>query len=76
MDFHNHSIRTLFQQLGLNDSNEAIDKFIQNHPLAKNINLTAAPFCSPAQATLLQEVFQKNADWAEIVDELDIRLLH
>lgn len=70
-----HSINALFQQLGLPDSDKAIDRFIAEHgPLPRTTILYKADFWTPAQAEFLQEALEDDADWAEIVDELDARL--
>ncbi|MBX3680524.1 MAG: DUF2789 domain-containing protein [Rhodocyclaceae bacterium] len=70
-----HSINNLFAQLGLPSDTAAIDNFIAQHrPLASGIELADAPFWSGAQASFLREEVREDADWAEIVDQLDARL--
>lgn len=70
-----HSINALFQQLGLPDSDSDIEQFIAEHsPLPHTTTLQQAPFWSTAQAGFLQEAIDDDADWAEVVDELDARL--
>lgn len=70
-----HNINALFQQLGLPDGESDIEAFISEHsPLAQTTLLQHASFWSPAQASFLQEALEEDADWAEIVDELDARL--
>ncbi|MFT5033316.1 MAG: hypothetical protein ACI89D_001594 [Bermanella sp.] len=70
-----HSINALFQQLGLPDNDSEIEQFIAEHsPLAPKTALQQASFWSPAQAGFLQEAINDDADWSEIVDELDSRL--
>jgi hypothetical protein len=65
----------LFDQLGLPSGPAAIDQFIEAHsPLPSDIVLSSAPFWTPAQAAFLQEEIVEDADWAEVVDELDARL--
>ncbi|MBX3685433.1 MAG: DUF2789 domain-containing protein [Rhodocyclaceae bacterium] len=70
-----HTINNLFAQLGLPSDTAAIDNFIAAHaPLASDIQLADAPFWSDAQATFLREEIREDADWAEVVDQLDARL--
>jgi len=65
----------LFKQLGLPDDAESIDKFIATHsPLKPDLHLADAFFWSPSQADLLRNEIQDDADWAEVVDQLDVML--
>lgn len=68
------SINTLFDQLGLDSSDEAIDKFVKEHQLAKNVKLSDAPFWTDGQRKFLKEEFQKDALWVEHIDDLNRRL--
>lgn len=75
MDLSEHTLRALFEQLGLPAQSAAIDAFIAQHrPLADNVRLADAPFWSPAQAQFLREEFEEDADWAPLVDQLNVRL--
>ena len=70
-----HSLNNLFAQLGLPSDQLAIETFIRNHsPLETNILLSDAPFWSPAQAAFLREEILKDADWAEVIDQLNAKL--
>lgn len=70
-----HPFRELFAQLGLPDDNEGIQAFIASHaPLPDGMRLEDAPFWSPAQAQLLREERQDDADWANVVDRLNVAL--
>lgn len=70
-----HPLSALFAQLGLPDDPASIDAFIARHaPLAQGVALADAPFWSPAQACFLREELAEDADWAEVVDELNLRL--
>lgn len=70
-----HSMVTLFDQLGLDSGGEAIDNFISKHnPLPANVELYDADFWNTSQASFLQQVKEDDADWAEIVDQLDAML--
>ena len=75
METPTHSMSNLFDQLGLPSNKEAIERFIDMHsPLAPDILLADAPFWTPAQASFLREEIVEDADWAEVVDELNARL--
>jgi len=75
MDTPIHSINNLFKQLGLPNTTAEIDDFIETHrPLPDHFLLQEAPFWSAAQATFLAEEIEDDADWAEVVDELNARL--
>ena len=70
-----HDFNALCQQLGLPSEPEALQAFISQHsPLAETIKLADAPFWSPSQATFLGEQLHKDADWAEVIDQLNLLL--
>ena len=75
MNTHNHSLKCLFEQLGLDGSDQAIQEFInKNAPLPANIELHNASFWSSSQSSFLVQSKDDDADWAEIVDQLDSML--
>ncbi len=75
MDTTPHDLTTLFEQLGLPGDAAAIDAFIEAHrPLPAATRLADAPFWTPAQRAFLVEALGADSDWAERVDELDVRL--
>lgn len=70
-----HSMTNLFAQLGLPSDPDAIERFIASHsPLPDHVTLPDAPFWTPAQATFLREEILEDADWAEVVDQLNASL--
>ena len=70
-----HRFSELFAQLGLPDDDVAIRAFIEAHrPLAPGLALAQAPFWTPAQAGLLKESLRQDADWAEVIDQLNLAL--
>ena len=70
-----HDLPALFKQLGLANDTASIDAFIQPHaPLPAERKLSEAVFWSPAQAAFLREEILEDADWAEVVDQLNVRL--
>ena len=71
-----HSLANLFKQLGLESDEASIDAFIARHsPLPPGMKVADAPFWTPSQAALLKEEILDDADWAVVVDELNM-LLH
>ncbi len=74
MDLSQHDLAGLFQQLGLDDGAEAIDRFIAEHQLPNHCPIEQAPFWDHAQASFLAESINQDADWAEAVDHLSVML--
>lgn len=75
MDASHHPFHELFEQLGLPSSEADIRAFILRHrPLAADVSITEAAFWTPAQAGLLQQLLIQDADWAEVVDQLNAAL--
>jgi len=75
VEYSFHTMHSLFIQLGLDHSDDGIDAFLDKHsPLDKNIKLHEAPFWSRSQALFLIHAKEEDADWAEVVDELDVML--
>lgn len=70
-----HRFSELFAQLGLPNDAIGIARFIALHsPLAGDVALADAPFWTPAQAALLRDGVSQDADWTELVDQLDTAL--
>ena len=70
-----YSLNDLFAQLGLPSSDGEIESFIKTHnQLAPSILLSEAPFWTPSQAMFLQEEIINDADWAEVIDQLNVML--
>lgn len=75
MEPHTPTLADLFAQLGLDADEAAQRAFIAAHaPLPANLPLPDAPFWTPAQATFLREALLEDAEWAEVVDQLDTLL--
>jgi hypothetical protein len=75
MENQRHDLASLFAQLGLPSDPAAIDAFIAAHrPLPPGVRLAEASFWSPTQAAFLAEQLQDDADWSEVVDELNSEL--
>jgi hypothetical protein len=75
METSNHEFFELFEQLGLPSSEQEIRQFIDQHrPLPGDVKITEAPFWKPEQARLLRELLLQDADWAVVVDNLNVAL--
>ncbi len=70
-----HAFHNLFEQLGLPNDDVSIRRFVETHsPLAEDVYLADASFWTPAQAAFLREEILEDADWAEVVDRLNVPL--
>lgn len=70
-----HRFSDLFAQLGLPSDVGSIKTFIDSHsPLADSVRLEEAACWSAGQAQLLKEELMKDADWAEVIDQLSLAL--
>lgn len=75
MELPNKDLSTLFEQLGLPSDQASIDNFIATHrPLPNHVKVSEAPFWNEAQGSFLKEQLMDDAEWAPIVDELNVRL--
>ncbi|MBY8933518.1 hypothetical protein PS619_05420 [Pseudomonas fluorescens] len=75
MESPTHNLPSLFKQLGLPDEPVDIDKFIATHsPLKPDLHLADAFFWTKSQAEFLRDEILDDADWAEVVDQLDVLL--
>jgi hypothetical protein len=74
MDTSSHTMAALFAQLGLPNSEIAMDNFMQNKHLPAEIPLESAAFWNAGQAQFIREAISQDADWAEVVDHLDAQL--
>jgi len=70
-----HAFHELFEQLGLPSDPASIEAFIKAHaPLHDSVQLADAPFWTESQASFLREELREDADWAELVDQLNAAL--
>lgn len=76
MESHQHEFSELFAQLGLSSSEADIRQFIAEHSLPEHERLPDADFWTPSQAQFLRESWKQDADWAPIIDQLNISLHH
>jgi hypothetical protein len=75
MESPTHNLPSLFKQLGLPDEPVDIEKFIATHsPLKPDLHLADAFFWTKSQSQFLRDEILDDADWAEVVDQLDVLL--
>jgi hypothetical protein len=75
MEAPTHTINNLFAQLGLPPDQASVEHFIKAHSsLPAEVALADAPFWTSAQASFLREELLNDADWVEIIEELNARL--
>ncbi len=71
MDTSDHAFRSLFVQLGLRSSNEAIADFISHHKLQGNESIDQADFWTPGQAEFFREAWLEDSDWVGVIEQLN-----
>ncbi len=75
MESHTHSLSSLFDQLGLDNEDSFIDHFITiNKPIPGNVELHNATFWNASQSSFLKQMKDEDADWAGVIDQLDVML--
>ncbi|HHF3202218.1 DUF2789 domain-containing protein [Vibrio alginolyticus] len=75
MEMHQHGMAELFQQLGLGSSPQEMKDFINQHRHKRDsASLHEASFWTMSQANFLKQAIEEDADWAELVDQLDVML--
>ena len=75
MDLSHPSFKTLFEQLGLDSNEQAIERFIEQHRgLAQSTPIADAPFWNKDQAAFLQTAMDEDANWVDVIDHLSVRL--
>lgn len=75
MELANHTVPDLFLQLGLPNQPTEIAQFVAQHrPLPEAVRLADASFWTAGQAQFLREEINGDADWAEVVDQLNLML--
>ncbi|WP_372738391.1 DUF2789 domain-containing protein [Neptunomonas sp.] len=74
MDTVKHNLTNLFLQLGLAAESKDIDAFVKQHSLDDGVALEDAAFWNEAQSQFIRESRANDADWSEMVDELDTLL--
>lgn len=76
MELSQHTVHDLFAQLGLPNDEADVQAFVAAHrPLPDGTRLADADFWSESQAKFLRDEIREDADWAPVVDQLNL-LLH
>ena len=69
------TMQDLFTQLGLDSSDEAIESFVAKHRgLNESRHIEEAPFWSDSQASFLRSALLEDAEWVELIDQLNAEL--
>ncbi|MCG9696129.1 DUF2789 domain-containing protein [Shewanella sp. Isolate11] len=74
MDINQPNFQSLFDQLGLPSSEQAIEQFISQHNIDAQTHLVDASFWTQAQKHFIKEALEEDAMWTEIIDQLDAQL--
>ncbi len=75
MDTTEHTMNTLFAQLGLPDSDAEIEAFIENNrPHVGDEPIEESTIWSDNQAAFLIQALSQDSDWSPLVDELNTLL--
>ena len=75
MESHTHTLSSLFDQLGLDNETTSIEHFIAlNRAIPENVELHKASFWNTSQASFLKQMKDEDADWAGVIDQLDVML--
>ncbi len=70
-----HRFSELFDQLGLPSDPFSIAAFLRQHsPLQAAVRVEDAVFWTSAQADLLRQLLEEDADWVEVIDRLSLAL--
>lgn len=71
------TLKDLFEQLGLDSSEDGMTAFIEKHRgLNDSRHIEEAPFWTDNQASFLRGALLDDAEWAEVIDQLNAQLHH
>ena len=68
------TLKLLFEQLGLEADDASIESFVKTHQLWADQKLHEAEFWSAVQRDFLKSHWDKDDDWAIVIDELNQQL--
>ncbi|WP_282167681.1 DUF2789 domain-containing protein [Shewanella japonica] len=74
MDTTSITLNHLFEQLGLDASPTGIEHFITTHNIPNETPISQASFWNEAQKAFITEALTQDAQWSELVDQLDVLL--
>lgn len=65
------TLNDLFAQLGLDNDDKSIEKFIEQHrPLPQSINIADAAWWTESQKEFLRQGIEDDENWSYPIDEL------
>jgi hypothetical protein len=64
-----YQMSSLFDQLGLESTDEAIAGFVKSHQLSEDLAMEDAPFWKLLHIQFFKQAREQDADWVELVDE-------
>lgn len=70
MECFEHTLESLFEQLGLASDQKAMAHFIEQHSLSNSDTIISAPFWTKSQRQFLSEAYAEDSDWTEQIDIL------
>ena len=73
-NINHHQFKELFDQLGLESTEDAINQFIENNALSDQEKLENAHFLNKNQKKFIKDELENDSDWCEIIDELNAAL--
>lgn len=65
------TMHDLFDQIGLDSDEESLEAYLIEHHLEPDEALEDAKFLSEQQIQALTEMRDDDAEWSELIDELD-----
>ena len=69
------TLEHLMEQLGLSTDGDSVQEFVSTHgPLPPTTRLEDASFWNESQSAFLREAIAQDAQWAPMVDQLDVLL--
>ncbi|MGX9459925.1 DUF2789 domain-containing protein [Shewanella sp. A14] len=74
MDTTSNDLSHLFQQLGLPHHQENIEDFVNKNKLEKHTLMIDADCWNPSQKAFLKEALLEDAQWSEVIDQLDVMM--
>ncbi|MFT5235823.1 MAG: hypothetical protein ACI8SK_000040 [Shewanella sp.] len=74
MDTTPQDLSHLFEQLGMDNSEESIDTFIASKQIPANVLICQAEFWNESQKSFLRESIEEDAQWSELIDQLDTQI--
>lgn len=76
MDRSVHTMTELFDQLGLASDDNSIQQFVRKQKPNNYQSLLEMDCWTDAQKAFIEEALGDDADWCELIDQLDARLRH